>query len=133
MKQCKTCGEIKALDEFVIKKHCKDGRGGSCKTCSYNYHKAYLATDKGKASRAKAIKKYTAKYREKYPNKRKAVTAVYRAVRSKKIDKPVLCQYCGSYKPLEGHHRDYNKPLDVQWLCSPCHNKWHAKNEALNP
>lgn len=34
------------------------------------------------------------------------------------------CKNCG--EPLaEKHHHDYSKPLDVEWLCQPCHRKMH--------
>lgn len=32
-----------------------------------------------------------------------------------------LCESCGEAKPLDGHHEDYSKPLEVVWLCRPCH------------
>lgn len=36
------------------------------------------------------------------------------------------CHVCGSPK-AEGHHHDYSKPLDVVWLCRPCHMAEHGK------
>lgn len=35
------------------------------------------------------------------------------------------CAFCGSKENVEGHHRDYSRPLDVTWLCCACHMAWH--------
>lgn len=34
---------------------------------------------------------------------------------------------CGTDKNVHGHHHDYSKPLDVEWLCSTCHGIEHRK------
>jgi hypothetical protein len=35
------------------------------------------------------------------------------------------CEKCGSSK-AEKHHEDYAWPLDVDWLCRPCHLAKHG-------
>ena len=34
------------------------------------------------------------------------------------------CEQCGEKKAI-AHHEDYDKPLDVVWLCRPCHYTHH--------
>ena len=50
-----------------------------------------------------------------------------RAVRENRIEKPATCQECGVEALLDGHHTDYSKPLEVEWLCRTCHGKRHRK------
>lgn len=47
------------------------------------------------------------------------------AIRSGKL-KRLPCEKCGA-TPTHGHHHDYDKPLEVVWLCAPCHGKEHRK------
>jgi len=57
-------------------------------------------------------------------DERKAVRAnnqVARAIRAGTLTRPSECSRCGSACRAEGHHADYDKPLDVEWLCKPCH------------
>ncbi len=43
-----------------------------------------------------------------------------------RIIKPTVCEACKQEGPrIEGHHPDYHKPLDVVWLCPPCHADLH--------
>jgi len=53
---------------------------------------------------------------------------VAQALRKGTLIKPSNCSDCGrdEYEVfIEGHHPDYDKPLDVVWLCKECHLKEH--------
>ena len=30
---------------------------------------------------------------------------------------------------VEAHHNDYNKPLEIRWLCRNCHREWHKEHD----
>ena len=90
--------------------------------------KEYAQTPQGK-QKITEIKK---NYQKNHPSRRKAVNAVNNAVRDGRLIKPKNCQCCGvEAKSIEGHHCDYNKPLDVMWLCDPCHKEWHRNNTPI--
>lgn len=36
-----------------------------------------------------------------------------------------ICSVCGSVLNVQAHHPDYSKPLEVIWLCTPCHADEH--------
>lgn len=46
---------------------------------------------------------------------------VSRAVKDGTLIRKLNCEECGKECKTEGHHEDYNKPLDVIWLCRRCH------------
>lgn len=45
------------------------------------------------------------------------------------IIKPECCEFCGCETRLEGAHHDYSKPLEVKWLCIPCHRRYDHKEK----
>jgi ribosomal protein S27AE len=63
--------------------------------------------------------------RSRDPKKASARTILNRAVRSGAIVRR-QCERCGEMK-TEAHHTDYSRPLDVLWLCKPCHGIEHRK------
>lgn len=53
---------------------------------------------------------------------------VHRAVEKGALLRPDICSQCGLDKGvIEGHHEDYEKPLEVIWLCRLCHGGKIAK------
>lgn len=43
---------------------------------------------------------------------------------------PEPCAHCGE-DLVEMHHPDYSKPLEVIWLCRPCHLALHREQSVL--
>ena len=58
------------------------------------------------------------------------------------VEKGILvsqpCEICGDNslmadgrRSVQGHHDDYNLPLNVRWLCQTHHHDWHSHNRAV--
>jgi hypothetical protein len=62
--------------------------------------------------------------------KKIASTIVCNAVRFGQLVRPKECPICGSPERIEGHHADYNEPLQVEWMCKKCHEKRHHQEVA---
>lgn len=51
------------------------------------------------------------------------------AIRKGELVRPMECSRCGiipaptsdGRAAIQAHHHDYDKPLDVEWLCAKCH------------
>ena len=138
MKYCPKCKVEKGLSEFSKSRSRRDGLQRVCKECCRKYQKEYKQTEAGKETRRKALRKYQQTERGKeafrkayrkygrkrrllYPEKSKAVQAVNDAIAAGKLTRPSICESCFNERFTEGHHEDYSKPLDVDWLCKKCH------------
>lgn len=62
---------------------------------------------------------------------REAHKQVNHAVKYGQLIKPKACEVCDQEKPLQGHHADYNYPLDVIWCCNQCHHLIHKNCEVI--
>ena len=82
------------------------------------HRRAYQKTAEGKLAHAKACKAYRERNKKKY----QAQNAVNNALRDGLLIKH-LCFICG--KNSQAHHPDYDKPLDVVWLCDKHHKEAH--------
>jgi hypothetical protein len=68
--------------------------------------------------------KYGRDYRARYPEKRKAHMAVWRAVRDGRLERQP-CRICGRAEHVHAHHENYAEPLKVEWLCVNHHAEAH--------
>lgn len=58
------------------------------------------------------------------PEAKHANTQVRNALRRGDLVRAIACEECGRKCKTQGAHADYSRPLDVRWLCIPCHLKW---------
>src|SRR5690242_8607704 len=64
--------------------------------------------------------------------KNKAYRELNRALKLGLLAKPAACERCEQSAAVEGHHDNYDKPLNVKWLCRKCHLA-HHKMEGTGP
>ena len=135
-KKCFKCGAVKELAEFYRHPQMKDGHLNKCKECTKidvftNYrrnrqHYAEYERERSKRPKRKGrALEYQRKRRSENPMKYRANTKLGNAKRSEEIVQGE-CEICGAPN-TEGHHDDYEKPLDVRWLCRKHHLQKHGK------
>jgi len=74
------------------------------------------------------VTKQTKRREEKYPEKHLARRLLSQAIRSGRIVRQP-CRVCGA-SPADGHHPDYSKPLEVDWLCRQHRSEEHNQGRA---
>lgn len=145
-KSCFKCGETKPLSHFYKHSGMSDGHVNKCKDCNkqdvnenrrtrQDYYSAYdrlrNATEhrrecKRKSNAQPHVAKRIAEYKSTYSysqRRKAATTAVGSAIRDGRLVK-TPCWICGELE-VEGHHPNYDSPLDVVWLCKPHHSEIH--------
>lgn len=129
-KQCFKCGRTLPLEEFYRHPQMGDGHLGKCKECTKRdvrenrerkreYYSRYDHLRQQRPERRAKQYEYGRNKRARFPAKAAAWQAVSNAIRDGRLQRQP-CIYCGNEK-AEAHHSDYNKPLDVIWVCFKCH------------
>lgn len=141
MKRCPTCRTTKSPGEFYRDKRTPDGLKSQCKTCHIEgsvrtrdeERKRYTNATHMRSARSRDPEKFrererAASRRRPWTPERQSRYELNLAVRRGDVVKPGRCESCGSVGRITGHHVDYSKPLDVRWLCYPCHGKEHRSD-----
>jgi len=126
-KRCPKCKKIRLFTH------------GYCKKCYSEYQMKWLKADINREKRSRECdKKYQKRkrllrlvnkteeyniWRAKHPNSSSAHGKVNYLINIGKIKRGVCC-ICGN-KRSYAHHENYNKPLDIIWLCPSHHKKYH--------
>lgn len=150
MKTCFKCNETKPLSEFYRHPKMADGHLNKCKKCAkrdalrhrednidavraydrnrgmlphrVEARKTYQQTEAGKVAVSRAHRNYISKH----PKRRAAQVVVGNAVRDGRLIPWPTCALPDCEAKPEAHHPDYDRPLQVEWLCRVHHRQAHA-------
>jgi alpha-beta hydrolase superfamily lysophospholipase len=124
-KHCRMCKQTKPLSEFYFKGKVY-GYSSRCKVCLRSVQ------NKWREKNPEYNKEYAADHRIRVdpalrprfdaPEKVKARNTVAYAKKIGQLIPSPFCLLCWDVCTVEAHHQDYSNPLEVVWLCSPCHN-----------
>lgn len=148
MKICSKCNVEKEDSEFWKRNNRSRGVNSECKTCcserrkknrvengeilrekrkEYYYKnreklcESQIESQRGSERYRKYQNAYALKKRKEGDNRYLARQILFLAIKGKMITRPKNCEVCNFFGDIEGHHQDYNKPLDVKWVCKKCH------------
>jgi hypothetical protein len=135
-KKCFKCNTVKPLEDFYKHPKMLDGHVNKCKECNkkdvtsnrnknIEKFRAYDRARSKEPERIKANTEITRAWRAEDSRRSLAHSRVATAIRSGTLVRQPCCR-CGEVKSV-AHHEDYDKPLDVMWLCQPCHKQRHKE------
>lgn len=148
LRTCARCSATLPLDEFPRGQGKPLGRGYACKACERERAARRRAEQPASIAAARARylernpdaqREATRRYRQRNPGRnpgtrdpiqRRAHQAVHRALKRGALVRPSSCEDCGREGAPQAHHDDYERPLDVRWLCASCHKLHHLKEAA---
>ncbi len=144
MKTCFKCQQLLPITEFYKHPAMGDGHLGKCKECNKKDVRENRAKRRDQYAEYERIRtqdehrkqmavQYQRNLRANHPEKYRARQMIGNATKIGKLERKP-CEFCGNPKS-QAHHHDYSKPLDVVWLCCPCHVQRHKemKQQGLKP
>jgi hypothetical protein len=120
-KICSKCKKQKDISEFPKNKKTKLGIDSWCEICHRNIDKEYQRN-----KRKLGLVNKTEEYRIWRKTHRKEcnaeqLTNYYIRIGKIKKEKCKICKKKNAY----AHHDNYDKPLEIRWMCPSCHKKFH--------
>lgn len=117
-KTCKCCERLLPALAFAYKGSEADQLQPWCRECNAANSREWRRTHKDKPRDLVRVR---------------AQRLVQAAVAAGLIHKPTHCEHCHVEAPLEGHHPNYDQPLNVTWLCRDCHQAEHRNPATVAP
>jgi hypothetical protein len=143
--KCRICGESNYKNFYSSNKsRCKECVKFSARKYREDNKEKVMEYDRNRPNKEERVKKNIdrirsdpeklKKYRDQQMDyvkrnrhKSNARQKLARALLKGKVKRANNCEHCGIEDNIQGHHYDYNKPLDVIWLCSKCHANEHIR------
>lgn len=128
-KSCSKCSKEKPLEEFDREGKVPDGRRAECMACRSVRHAKYRKGPdyhrEWRKKNAEKVLSYRRAMRKRNPEHFRARGIVQNAINRGRLVRPDSCGLCMNGCKPEAHHKDYGKPLEVDWLCRSCHLMQH--------
>lgn len=154
-KVCTKCGLSRCLDDFFLVGGGRPGHRSVCKPCAAEYQRqnrreyriaynaahadqinartsAYQKRPEVLARILQRVKRQRRLNPEPFRIQCRASRAVQRAIKRGILTRPTVCEECGKDGTIQAAHYDYDRPLDVRWLCPRCHYRWDHAEPKLN-
>lgn len=123
--KCKTCTKAAVLKNRI--KNIERIRAYDRMRGSMSHRVAARSEYRKTTAYAESHEAAAKRWENKHPERRKAHIITGNAIKNGKLLKQP-CWVCGN--GAEAHHPDYDRPLDVVWLCNPHHKQTHALVES---
>lgn len=132
-KVCTKCHVEKPWTEYG--RHTAGLMSPECRVCHNKRTREQARTPAGREARRRAEKRYKETHPEKRARdwqkrdywKERARDTLRHGIFNGTVNKPDRCQECSRPGLIHGHHNDYKKRREVEWLCPECHGKRHRK------
>ena len=120
-KRCCLCGRQLPVEKFNYCRSSPDGLTSHCRGCGKEYKKEHYS-DHQSDYYSRVVDR-----RREHPEQERAYRKLSEAVSRGEIIRPDACSKCGEQGQIVAHYDDYERPLDVVWLCISCDRQLHAR------